>query len=203
MPKLVRQFLVAVETLDQHLDDFIDSPDDVEVDITSMWPVEFAEGIDAFHSACQKLAETLHIRRSTVEQQISRQFKAEEIQQLFDAHGGLAKYKERACSALKRKRCVESKKVSNTFTADNFQWTLCPVNQTMFKKPHMLKKCGHTFELGAIKCLRTDLSNGRVRCPNCRKPFDRTQDIIPNYALAEAIKWFKTLPKATKDRLTE
>ena len=47
-----------------------------------------------------KLAETLHVRRSTVEQAVSRHFKAQEIQELFDAHGGLAKYKERACSAL-------------------------------------------------------------------------------------------------------
>lgn len=202
MPKLVRQFVTSVDTLDKGLDDFIDSPDDAEVDIATMWPVEFEEGIAAYHTACLKLAETLHVRRSTVEQAVSRHFRAEEIQRLFDAHGGLAKYKERACSALKRKRCVEAKKVSNTLTSDNFTWTLCPVTQTMFKKPYLLKKCGHTFEYTAIRALRTE-QNGRTRCPNCRKPFDKQQDIIHNYALAEAIKWFKMLPKATKNRVTE
>ena len=80
----------------------IDAPDDAEVDIATILPVEFEEGIAAFHSACLKLAETLHVRRSTVEQAVSRHFKAEEIQRLFDVHGGLAKYKERACSAPKR-----------------------------------------------------------------------------------------------------
>jgi hypothetical protein len=76
------------------------------------------------------------------------------------------------------------------------KWVLCPINLTPMLAPHILKNCGHTFDLHKDKyyfsAAASDLLQRR-KCHICRANFYNQQDFVPNTGLNLAIQHFQDI----------
>ena len=181
-----------METLEQSLDEVIDGG---EFDVRQHWPT-LVDG----QGSIDRLAATLKLRKNDVKIALmGTSYSQDAISLVFEEHGGIEGFRARCAKSTKRSEKVRGKKLVRHLTSESFEWTVCPVLQTVMKMPHILP-CGHTFDKKTVVniCRRTRPRSGA--CPSCRKRF-KERDAIRNYALEDAIKWYNSLPAMCKSSI--
>lgn len=197
LPQEFEDALRKVEAcLDEHMDD---TPDAEPVDLRPAWGYTVTTGSDA------KLAKVLRIRRAKVQQLMggNSSFTANVVATLFEQAGGMAEYKKRVGTSMKRQKTDIVNKAGKTIQQDDaFAWAKCDVSMDLIKDPMIIVKCGHTFDKKSLHRLtntRRVRQGSRLiryaRCPRCRGEFSNPGDLCINYALKDALTWIKKLPR--------
>ena len=197
MPVACSAFNRAVQALEEGLDGAIDGG---EFDVREHWPT-----LVSGQGSMDRLAATLKLRKHALKTALmangsngsDSMYSNASIGSVFDRHGGIAGYRDRCSKSKQRADQVRGKKVMGHMTAESLAWVACPVLCTTMKTPQILP-CGHTFDKKTID----SISRSRERpitgvCPTCRKRFKKLH-VVRNYALQEAIEWYKSLPAVCK-----
>ena len=195
MPVACTAFNQALQALENGLNQAI-SGDGDEFDVIGHWPL-----VVNGQGSVDRLAATLKLRKKDVNATItSSSYQNDAIASLFEEHGGFVGYRTRCAKSKKRGEQVRGKKLMFALTRESLTWAVCPVLHAVMKEPHVLP-CGHTFDKKVIRRLvRMRPRPASGVCPLCQKKF-KNRDVVLNYALLDAIKWYKSLPAMIKSSI--
>jgi len=194
MPLACTAFIKALEDLDKAFDEVIDGGD---FDIRQHWPTRIVG-----RGSIERLAATLKLRKMEVKNALASHelnYPQEAIASLFEKNGGIEGFRIRSSKSKKRADQLRGKKIMSSMTSEALAWAICPVLHSLMNTPQILP-CGHTFDKKTIVNIVRRVRPPSGSCPSCRKRFKKSE-VSRNYALEEAIKWYKSLPTMCKNSI--
>ena len=185
---------MALQNLDKAFDEVVDGGD---FDLRQHWPMR----IDG-RGSIERLAATLKLRKVDVNTALASHesnYSKEALASLFEEHCGIEGFRARCSKSKKRADQLRGKKVMSRMTSDALAWAMCPVLHSLMNSPQILP-CGHTFDKKTIVNIIRRVRPPSGNCPSCRKRFKKSE-VLRNYALEDAIKWYKSLPTMCKNSI--